>query len=70
MWFVCVYIHILCVHLHIMSMMCKKAILIELMSEFSKVAGQKIKTQNSVMILYTGSEQSKDKIVIHLQYNL
>lgn len=51
-------------------MMCKKAILIELMSEFSKVAGQKIKTQNSVMILYTGSEQSKDKIVIHLQYNL
>ena len=50
--------------------MYEKATLIELMNEFSKVAGQKIKTQNSVVILNTSNEESKEEVVIHLQFHL
>ena len=36
--------------------------LLELISEFSKVAGYKIKTQKSLAFLYTNSEKSERKI--------
>ena len=36
--------------------------LLELISEFSKVAGYKINTQNSLAFLYTNNEKSERKI--------
>ena len=39
--------------------------LLELISEFSKVAGNKINTQKSLAFLYTNNENSKREITIH-----
>ena len=36
--------------------------LLELISEFSKVAGYKINTQNSLAFLYTNNEKSEEKL--------
>ena len=36
--------------------------LLELISEFSKVAGYKMNTQNSLAFLYTNNEKSERKI--------
>ena len=36
--------------------------LLELISEFSKVAGYKINTQKSFAFLYTNNEKSKEKL--------
>ena len=36
--------------------------LLELISEFSKVAGHKIKTQKSLALLYTNNEKSEKEI--------
>ena len=45
-------------------------ILLELISEFSKVAGYKINMQNSVAFLYPSNEQSKKKnFKYHFIYN-
>lgn len=43
---------------------------IELINEFSRVAGYKINTQNLVVFLYSTSEQSKKEILFHLQFHL
>ena len=37
-------------------------ILLELISEFSKVAGYKINTQKSLAFLYTNNENQKEKL--------
>ena len=36
--------------------------LLELISEFSKVAGYKINTQNSLAFIYTNNEKSEEKL--------
>ena len=45
-----------------------KKLLLELISEFSKVAGYKINTQKSLAFLYTNNEKSEREIKVSIPF--